>query len=182
MYDPTITQPSVPSSPPPAAPAPKERRKRPRSLFWPGFAGGFLLLSLLSCGGLAMTLGLTKIGLADLQSNGPVWTPVEATPTPQGAQASNANANAGANQNAGLFQAGDIVRNLANSRVNIRTIPGYQGKPNGDILAQLAAGDTMQITGERTVADQLVWWRINYKGVQGWVAEATASGVQILGK
>lgn len=186
MYDPTVTQSSLPASPPPGSPPPKGRRKRIRSLFWPGFAGGFLLLSLLSCGGLAMTLGLNKIDLADLQSNGPMWTPAAITPTPEGAQASNTGANTetngGGNQSTGAFQAGDVVRNLATSRVNVRATPGYQGKPNGDILAQLASGDTVQIVGERTIADNLIWWHINYKGVEGWVAEATASGVQILGK
>ncbi|MFN8490963.1 MAG: hypothetical protein U0350_25440 [Caldilineaceae bacterium] len=179
MYEPTLTQPSMSATPPPSAP--RNRRQRVRSFFWPGFAGAFLLLSLLSCGGLAMTLGLNKINLSELQSSGPVWTPPAITPAPVAAPAASSSNN-NANPGGGAFQVGDVVRNITNSRVNVRATPGYQNKGNGDILAQLAPNDTMSIIGDRVIADNLTWWQVNYKGVQGWVAEVTASGVQILAK
>ena len=79
MDEQTLTQPVVPS--------PTPRRKRNRTLFWPGFAAGFLLLSLLSCGGLAMTMGLDRFNLTNLQEGDSMWTPQPATPTVEGAQA-----------------------------------------------------------------------------------------------
>lgn len=179
MYEPTLTQPSAPGTPPSS---PRNGRQAVRSLFWPGFAGAFLLLSLFSCGGLAMTFGLNKINLSELKSSGPVWTPPAITPEPPVAPASGSTGNTTTSPGLGAFQVGDVVRNITNSRVNMRATPGYQSKGNGDILAQLAPNDTMKIIGDRTVADNLTWWQVDYKGVQGWVAEATASGVQILAK
>jgi hypothetical protein len=70
--------------------------------------------------------------------------------------------------------------------VNIRQTPGYLGKPRDDILVQMEPGDRVEILGESVLADGLTWWQIRYRPqsgrtTEGWVAEATASGVQILG-
>jgi hypothetical protein len=119
-----------PTTAPPAQPA----RRALRSWFWPGFAAGFLLLSVLSCGGLAMATGLNRIDLEDIQGSGAVWTPPEVTPTatldPNAAQAAPA-------PGGGLFQPGETVRNVTNSRVNLRQSPGHLGKTQADILGQL---------------------------------------------
>ena len=84
------------------------------------------------------------------------------------------------------FAPGSAVRNVTNSRVNIRTTPGYLGKPAADIIGQVAPGASMTVLGDAQSADNLVWWRIRYDApdgaIEGWVAEATASGVQILGQ
>ena len=66
-------------------------------------------------------------------------------------------------------------------------MPGYQGKAAGDVFGQLQPGDTLQVVGDSSLADNLIWWRIRYaapdsRTLEGWVAEATASGVQILGR
>lgn len=79
------------------------------------------------------------------------------------------------------------ARNITNSRVNIRQTPGHLGKSDSDILAQMQPGDTVTIIGGPTVADNLVWWQIQYtssdgRSLEGWAAEATGSGVQILGQ
>src|SRR5437868_694734 len=116
MYEPTLTQPAVPPAAPP--PTPRSARRQRRSLFWPGFAAGFLLLSLLSCGGLAMTLGLNRLDLADLQHNGPTWTPQPATPTAEGASATGADTTPANNQSTGSFQPGQVIHNL--TAVNVR--------------------------------------------------------------
>ncbi len=163
-------------------------RRRARSLFWPGFALGFLLLASLSCGISAAALGLNRLSLEDFRGGtGPAWTPMPTTPTPalavgeQGAENSAPDA-AGSTR----FAAGQTVRNLTNSRVNIRMSPGYLGKPSSDIIGQIGPGETLQVLGDPTVADELTWWRIQAAGsgqpVVGWVAEATSSGVQILGE
>jgi hypothetical protein len=86
----------------------------------------------------------------------------------------------------GRFAAGQTVRNLTNSRVNIRISPGYLGKPASDVIGQIEPGQTLQILGDPTSVDELTWWHIQTTGngqpLVGWVAEATASGVQILGE
>ncbi len=73
------------------APAQKAGRHKARSLFWPGFALGFLLLASLSCGVSAAALGLNRISLDDLRGGtGPAWTPSPITPTPVVAEANSA--------------------------------------------------------------------------------------------
>jgi hypothetical protein len=71
---------------------------------------------------------------------------------------------------------------MTGSRVNLRQTPGHVGKASSDVLTQLSPGDAVVILGETTSADNLAWWRVAYQGMEGWVAEATASGVEILGQ
>lgn len=173
-------------APPPSPPAGAPPRRGRRSLFWPGFALGFLLLASIACGGAAATLGLTRISLDDIRSNGAaVWTPAPVTVTAPGVSAPAADPAASASTEA-RFAPGSAVRNVTNSRVNIRTTPGYLGKPAADIIGQVAPGASMTVLGDAQSADNLVWWRIRYDApdgaIEGWVAEATASGVQILGQ
>lgn len=181
--NPTVTQVPVPAPVPPAPGGPAPRR-RPRSAFWPGFALGFLLLSALSCGALSATFGLTRLTLADIQGNGPGWTPAPFTPAPVvQAEAAGAVPVTGVSTR---FPAGATVRNLTNSRVNLRSTPGHLSKAPADVQLQIAPGDTLQILGDSASADSLTWWHVRYQapdgGIhEGWVAEATGSGVQILG-
>jgi len=180
--DPTLTQP-VPPIPPPSPET--LRLRRARSLFWPGFAMGFLFLASLSCGALSAALGLNRVTLADIQGAGPVWTPAPTTAaTAVLLPSENAGAVAGVSTR---FPAGASVRNLTNSRVNIRTTPGHLSKPAADILGQVEPGGTLEILGESAFGDNLTWWRVRYAApgggsIEGWVAEATGSGVQILGQ
>ena len=157
-----------------------------RSYFWPGFVAGFVLLSLLACGALALMLGFDDISLADLQTGGVLWTPPASTPTSVAdeVQAGALTAGEGFSQ-IGAIATGVRVRNATQSRVNIRRTPGYQGKPGDDVPAQLQPGDTAVIASGPVLADGLVWWEIQSESgsdstVEGWVAEATAGGVAIL--
>jgi hypothetical protein len=159
-----------------------------RSLFWPGFALGFLLLASLSCGLSAAALGLNRLSLDDFRGGtGVSWTPSPITPTPAVAEA-NPDEAVGAPASGGStrFAVGQTVRNVTNSRVNIRMSPGYLGKPTSDVIGQVGPGETLQILGDPTAVDDLIWWHIQATGsgqpMVGWVAEATASGVQILGE
>jgi hypothetical protein len=182
-FEPTRTQPQLPPAaarttlvpapePPPApSPTPTPRRSSLRSLFWPGFAAGFLLLSILSCSGLVLATGLNRIDLEDIQGNGVVWTPPAIVPTDTPVAVATVES--------------VLARNIATTRVNIRQTPGHQGKAPDDILAQIEPGDTLEILEGPMSADNLTWWRIRYqtpdgRSVEGWVAEATQSGVQIL--
>jgi len=163
--------------PPAETPSPRRRR----SLFWPGFAFGFLILAAVSCGILGAGLGFNRLTLAEIQGNGPAWTPLPITPTAPVAEA------AAVTGVSTRFVAGQAARNLTNSRVNIRQTPGYLGKPASDVVGMLTPGETLEILGDSTLADKLTWWRIRATTtsgpvVEGWVAEASASGVQILGE
>ena len=162
--------------------APTEQ-KPTRSLFWLAFAIGFVLLAAVSCGGAAALVGLDNFTLSDFQSSDPLWTP---PPIPASQSTENvAVAPADANPQPGSLQAGSTARNVASSRVNIRRSPGYLGKGDDDILAQMEPGAAITILEGPQATDDLRWWRIRYDGpagsAEGWVAESTASGVQILG-
>jgi hypothetical protein len=162
------------STAPPAPTAPN----RARNLFWPGFALGFLLLAALSCSAVVFLSGLDD--LVELRTAGMVWTPpplVVATPvlTPEAGIGD-------ANPPGGAFRAGDEARNVTSSVVNIRRTPGHLGKPLGDIVAQAQPGEVVTIVEGPEAADNLTWWYVRYGAAEGWMAEATASGVQILGK
>jgi hypothetical protein len=172
----------IPTGVPPAPPVSNQTK---RSRFWPGFAIGLLLMAMLTCGGTATVLGLDRISLADIQGSDPLWTPPAVTPTPQPA-ANVSEETAGESVTEGSFQPGAVVRNVTNSRVNIRATPGHLGKPAEDVLAQAQPGESMEIIGGPEQADNLTWWRIRHaaadgRTVEGWMAEATSSGVVILG-
>lgn len=156
--------------------------KAPRTLFWLAFAISFVLLTAASCGGVALLAGFGDITLADLQATGPVWTPPPAS-TSLPADAIPAAA-VDANPQPGRLQPGSLARNVAASRVNIRRSPGYLGKVDGDIVGQMEQGATVTILEWPQAADQLTWWYIRNDTsagpIEGWVAESTASGVQIL--
>ena len=179
--EPTVTQQpaATPASPQPPG---SSRRPRLRTWFWPGFVAGFLLLSAVSCGGLVVATGLNRIGLTEIQGAAG-WTPPAVTPTPT----PDAVAALPAPVAEGAFIPGDNVRNTTNSRVNIRQTPGHQNKPPDDILAQVEPGAALQIVAGPAPADNLTWWLIRTQSgdgrtVEGWVAEATQSGVTILGR
>lgn len=172
--------------PPARAPEiqPKPRR-RLRSLFWPGFILGFLLLSVASCGGMALATGVNRLSLADLQSGGRAWTPPQVTATPVVTPPPADQPVAG--EAGGAFSVGQQLRNVTASQVNIRAVPGYLSKPSGDVIGQVPPGGTIEVIGGRAFADGLTWWYIRYTApdgaaIDGWIAEATASGVQILGQ
>jgi hypothetical protein len=173
--------PAAPTSSP--DPAPPEAR-RPR--FWLGFLAGFVLLAVVSCGAMAALAGVDSIDLRTLPAAGQAWTPPAVTPSPT-PDPNAAPAGDPALLGPGAFVAGQQVRNITSGLVNLRATPGHLSKPLGDILAQAKPGDALEILGDRALADSLVWWRVRYRtadgaALEGWVAEATASGVQILGQ
>jgi hypothetical protein len=169
-------------------PVPEQKpKRRMRNLFWPGFIVGFLLLSLASCGGLLLATGINNIDLADLQGDGQAWTPPQVTPTPVVPPAAEASEAPIVGEAGGAFSVGQRLTNITSSQVNIRAEPGYLSKPAGDIIGQVPPGGSVEVIGGRTFADGLTWWYIRYNtqdgaAIDGWIAEATASGVQILGQ
>ncbi len=159
-------------------PANARSRRGNRGRYWLGFVLGFALIALVSCGGVAMALGFNGETLAQLRSDGTAWTPPTLIPTPPAAEP-------GSTPLApvdGRFGEGQTVLNVTGSRVNLRQTPGHLGKSSSDVLAQLEPGAAVLILGDTAVADNLTWWRVRFRDLEGWVAEATASGVTILGQ
>lgn len=156
-----------------------------RARFWMGFGIGFLLLMLFSCSGGFLLFGPENFSLADLQAGQGAWTPPTAQPTSEPAAVADPEGAPDPQGATGVFRTGQQAQNVTNSRVNLRATPGYQGKPAGDVLAQLHPGDRVEILGLSAPGDSLLWWQVRYQSpdgrvVEGWVAQATASGVTIL--
>jgi hypothetical protein len=155
--------------------------------FWPGFFTGVLLLSLVTCGGLAFLSGVVNLEMASFQQQGLAWTPPPLTPTTSISETTTVDSGNSVNTAAGAFRTGDIVRNITSSRVNIRREPGYLSKPAGDIIGQALPDQAVTILEGPVTSDNLAWWRVRHTSsggltTDGWMAEATASGVQILEK
>lgn len=173
-----------PSEPAPTV-SPTASPRRARAWFWPGFAAGFLLLASLTCVVSVFATGLNRFDIADLGgASAAAWTPPPSTPTLPPADVASPSGEAPL---AGVYLPGDRVRNITSSVVNIRATPGYLGKPLQDIVAQAMPGDAVEIVEGPVLADNLTWWRVRLSPgggalVDGWMAEATASGVQIMGK
>lgn len=63
----------------------------------------------------------------------------------------------------------------------LRQSPGYSNKNNDvDLLANVPAGDIVQILGGPEQADGLNWWYVSWNGTTGWMADHTGSGKTIL--
>jgi hypothetical protein len=190
-YSRSAAAPATPAASVPVSPAGKaatraaRRPRATRSRFWLGFVLAFSLLSLATCGGMAVALGLDELRISDFAGNGTAWTPPTLMPTPEAPAEASASATGdatGAPVASGRFALGQTVRNITNSRVNVRRTPGHLGKGGDDVIIQVQAGDPVVIQGESAGADNLTWWLVSYQGVEGWMAESTASGVQILGE
>ena len=143
------------------------------------------MLASISCGALFAAMGLGNFSLSQLQIGAPAWTPPPVTPTPEGLVTGSQIGQEASGTATGLFAPGDVARNATNSRVNIRRTPGYLSTSGEDVLAQLQPGDQVTILDGFSIADNLNWRLIRFLApdgtpVEGWVAEATASGVQIL--
>lgn len=180
---PVRRQPPPPPGPTPVQPP--QGKGGSRFPFWLGFTSSFLVLTILSVVTLLFSAGFNRFDLASLQGDAEGWTPPEivATPTPQ----QNVVSADAAISGGGLFAPETTLRNVTSSRVNIRQSPGHLGKTDGDIIAQIEPGESVTIVGPSTTADNLTWWQVRYpasngRTIEGWVAQATASGVQILGQ
>jgi hypothetical protein len=124
----------------------------------------------------ALSLGFGSLSLADLRGGDSSWTPPTLMPTPEPVLTDGA----APGDAAGRFVAGMQARNITGTRVNVRRTPGHLGKPDDDVLLQVQPGEVLTILGDVASANGLTWHRVAVNGSEGWVAESTASGVQIL--
>lgn len=68
---------------------------------------------------------------------------------------------------------------------NLRRTPGYLFKPEDHVIGLIVPGTQLHLFGFPEEADGLVWWHVqvalnNGMVAVGWVAQATAYGVQLL--
>jgi hypothetical protein len=134
---------------------------------------------------MVLATGINRLALADLQNDEQAWSPPLVTATPVVTPAAAQEPIIG--EAGGAFTLGDRPFNITTSQVNIRAVPGYLSKPTGDVIGQVPPGGSVEVIGGRSFADGLTWWFIRYTAsdgavIDGWIAEATASGVQILGQ
>lgn len=81
------------------------------------------------------------------------------------------------------FAPGDIVETL--DIVNLRRTPGYAGKPEVDVVAEIPAHERMRVLSGPQLADGLSWWRVrrlnqNVPVRDGWVAATAPDGTTLL--
>jgi hypothetical protein len=51
---------------------------------------------------------------------------------------------------------------------------------NTDVLVKIPSGELVEIIGGPEEKDSLTWWKITWNGYEGWIAEHTASGREII--
>lgn len=67
------------------------------------------------------------------------------------------------------------------SKVNLRKSPGYANKnDNKDVIVEIPCGESLNLQLETRFADELTWWKVNWKSYEGWVSDHTGSGKTIL--
>jgi hypothetical protein len=149
---------------------PPQPRRPNRAGLWTALTFFLLLIACL----LAVAVVMSGGRLPDL-GNETSWTP------PADQPAAVAGLPAAAGRPAG-FALGDRVRNANAGPVNLRQSAGYQNKPAGDVLAVVPAGQLGEITGGPQEADGLVWWRVRFAALEGWMAERSSQGVTLLAR
>ncbi len=129
--------------------------------------------------------GLTWWQVNTVDSNGTVLTGWMAETAPNGVRLLESVGDLAPAGQGGVakFAKGDSVETL--DIVRLRQSPGYQGKPAGDIVADLPAATRGTVIGGPQGADALTWWQldtVNAAGapVRGWAAEVAPSGVVLL--
>ncbi len=64
--------------------------------------------------------------------------------------------------------------------VRMRRTPGYKNKPAGDVIVVVPPQSVMDVVGGPREVDGLRWWRVRWQGKEGWMAEYSARGLQLL--
>jgi hypothetical protein len=64
--------------------------------------------------------------------------------------------------------------------VFLRKTPGYRNKKKSDIITKIPSGAKVEILEGPVTEDGLNWWRVSWNGYEGWVADHTGKGREIL--
>ena len=83
----------------------------------------------------------------------------------------------------GAFSPGDQLRTT--TTVRMRKTPGVTNKPATDTVALVPAGETLTVLAGPERADQMTWWRLNWRSpagalLDGWMAQALPAGELLL--
>jgi hypothetical protein len=71
--------------------------------------------------------------------------------------------------------------NVIYPQVRMRWSPGYVGKNDAtDSKKYMMTGDKVRVIGGPEMKDGLCWWLIEFKGEQGWTADHSREGRQLL--
>lgn len=125
----------------------------------------------------SLAILLLAAGLGPSQRGPQRWTPVTPTPTPV---ATPTPPLVGPTPTPEGIYVGGTARVVSNVGVRLRRSPGYQNKPASDVLTVVPPHSVVAVVGGPEEADGLRWWRVRWRSYEGWMAEATASGVQLL--
>ncbi len=117
------------------------------------------------------TMGASRAAPTRWQPITPTPTPVvsptpEATPTPTPTPE-------------GIYVGGraEVVSQV---RVNMRKSPGYRNKPKDDVIVAVPPGSVVEVIGGPKEKDNLRWWQVRWQGKEGWMAEYSSRGTQLL--
>ncbi len=105
------------------------------------------------------------------------WHPV--TPTPTRVASPTPLAHSPTPEHTGLHPGGRAVV-VARVGVRMRKSPGYKGKASTDVVVVVPPHSVLEVTGGPSKKDGLIWWQVRYRGLNGWMAEATANGIRLL--
>ena len=148
------------------APSMPQRTTRDRTWLWAVLA--FLSLSI--CGMATFILAVSGGQLPQL-ANGPSWTPP--APGAEGPAQAERQPTAG-------FAVGDEVVNASAGQVRLRRTPGFQNKPDDDVITTVPAGAQGEVIDGPQAADGLQWWLVRFNGREGWMAERSSQGILLL--
>ena len=64
----------------------------------------------------------------------------------------------------------------------LRRTPGFDGKPESDLVAMMQGGVFAKVIDGPEEADGLIWWKVSQAafGIEGWTVEVTTSGYRVL--
>lgn len=117
------------------------------------------------------TIGASQAGPTRWQPITPTPTPATSptptvtptpTPTPEG------------------IYVGGKARVVSGVNVNMRRTPGYRNKPADDIIVAVPPNSVVDVIGGPEEKDGLRWWQVRWQGKEGWMAEFSSRGTQLL--
>jgi len=105
------------------------------------------------------------------------WHPVTPTPTPAAQATSPLMTPTPATS---VIQPGGKAKVVSKVGVRMRKTPAYKNKPARDVIMVVPPQAVVEVLDGPQMSDGLRWWRVRYRERVGWMAEATAGGIQLL--
>ncbi len=106
------------------------------------------------------------------------WQPITPTPTPAVSPTPTVTPTPTATPE-GIYVGGK-ARVVSGVNVNMRRTPGYRNKPADDIIVAVPPNSVVEVIGGPKEKDGLRWWQVRWQGKEGWMAEFSSRGTQLL--